>query len=348
MNPLQILSVLSAVGTAIWSVLTWSHDQQTQRQLRRDQEAALYVNPYLLALQELQSRLYSILEEGELGFYKKEYPDQYAVGSPAAIRILYHLSQYFGWAHHTFRYGPYTTDPRVIELERKIGETLEKRDVFPGNAFRFTIDERVSLGNAVVRRVGEATAVLPVFESIPLYQFEKEIIDEQSEHAPLFQSTPVRNSLTAIDRADRTDTLEGRERLAVLQNLLVELLAYLESQEGFRVSIGELKKVKLGGAVPARMSPARPTAGRVLHQTRGRVRLKISRLKTDEAYADRLHSLLASMDKISAIRISPDASSVAICYSPDIPEAEFVASVMRAVEGASIPEGIQGGLDKNL
>jgi hypothetical protein len=331
MDPMEILSVLSALAAAVWSVWTWSEDQQKERQLKRDQEAALYVNSLLLAMEELQSRLYSILEEDELACYKKEYPDQYEFGFPAAMEILYRLSQYFGWGHRTFRYGPYTKDPRVIELIRKIGETFESRSKFPGDAFRFRIDERVALGNAVVRRVGEATAVLPVFESIPLYQFEQELGDEQSKHAPLFQSKAVCYTLTAVDRADTTETLEGQERLAVLQNLLVELLAYLESKEGFRISIGERKKARIRGAY-AWVSPVQPAVARILHQTRGRIRLGILRLKTDKTYANRLQSLLESLENVTSIHISIGAASVVICYSPDIPDVEFARTVVKTVE----------------
>jgi hypothetical protein len=335
MNPALILSVLSALAATIWSVWTWSEEQQKERQLKRDQEAALYVNSFLLAMEELQSRLYSILEEDELAFYKKEYPDQYEFGSPAAIEILYRLSQYFGWEHRTYRRGPYTNDPRVIELTREIGETFESRSKFPGDAFRLSIDERVSLGEAVVRRVGEATVVLPVFESIPLFQFEEEISNEQSKHAPLYQSRAVRCTLTAIDRADQPEALEGRERLAVLQNLLVDLLAYLESREGFSVSIGKRRKARLRG-VYTEVSPTQPTIARILHQTRGRIRLRVPRLKTDDAYANRLQLLLEPLENVTSIRISTDAASVIIYYSPDIPEAEFARTVVNTIaEGFS-------------
>ena len=331
MNPAQILSVLSALAAAVWSVWTWSDEQHKGRQLKRDQEAALYLNPFLIVTEELQSRLYSMLEEDELAFYKKEYPDEYEFGSPAAIEILYRLSQYFGWAHHTFRYGPYTKDPRVIELIRKIGETFESRSKFPGDAFRFSIDERSSLGEAVVRRVGEVTAVRPVFESIPLFQFEEEINDERNKHAPLYQSKAVRCTLAAIDRADQAEALEGHERLAVLQNVLVDLLAYLESKEGFRVSIGEFRKTRLRG-VYAGPSSTQSTITRIIHQTRGRIRLGVPRLKTDEAYADRLQSLLESVENVRSIRISIGAASVIITYGTDIPEVEFARKVVKTIE----------------
>lgn len=334
MNAIQIFSFISGVAAVVWSVLTWSGEQQKERQLKRDQEAALFVNSFILAMEELQSRLYSILEEDELAFYKKQYPDHYELGSPAAVEILYRLSQYFGWAQRTYRYGPYTKDPVVIELNRQIGETLESRSKFPGDAFRFSIDERVSLGQAVVQRIGEVTAVLPVFESIPLFQFEEEISDEQSKHAPLYQSRAVRASLAAIDRAELAGSLEGRERLAALQNLLVDTLSYLESGEGFRLSIAERRKARLIGNY-APTSRRQANLIRILHQTRGRIRFGVARLKTDEAYAGRLQSLLESVENVRSIRVNASAASVIVCYNPDISGTEFVARIMKTVEEGS-------------
>ena len=248
MNPTLIFSVLSALAASVWSVWTWREEQQKERQIKRDQESALFVNSLILAAEELQMRLYSMLEEDELAFYKKEYPEKYEFGSPYAIEILYRFSQYFGWAQRNYRYGPYTNDPRVIELIRMIGETFENRSKFSGDAFRFTLDERVSLGGAVVRRIGDVTALIPTFESITLFQFQEEMSDKSSKHTPLYQSRAVRSTLAAIDRADRPEALEGFERLAVLQNLLVDLLTYLEGVEGFRVSIGARKRARLRGS----------------------------------------------------------------------------------------------------
>ncbi len=328
MDPIEILSVLSALAAAVWSVWTWSEQQKKERQLKRDQEAALYVNSLLLALGELQSRLYSILEGDELAFYKKKYPDKYEFGSPAAIEILYRFGLLFGWGYQALRYGPYTRDPKVIELFMKIGETFDSRSKFPGGAFSFSSHERASLGNAVVRRLGEVTAVLPVFEAIPLYQFEKELSDEQSKHAPLYQSKVVRSTLSAIDRADKAEALEGRERLAVLQNLFLELLSYLESKEGFSVSIGEMRNARLIGD-HSLVCPTERTIVRVLHHTRGRIRLGVQRLKTDTTYANRLQSLLGSIKNVTGIRINIGAASVVIRYNPDIRDAEFARAVVK-------------------
>src|SRR5208283_224955 len=94
MNPTLIFSVVSALAASVWSVWTWREEQQKERQLKRDHESALFVNSLILAAEELQMRLYSMLEEDELAFYKKEYPEEYEFGSPYAIEILYRFSQF--------------------------------------------------------------------------------------------------------------------------------------------------------------------------------------------------------------------------------------------------------------
>ncbi|MGO9370909.1 MAG: HMA2 domain-containing protein, partial [Syntrophobacteraceae bacterium] len=257
--------------------------------------------------------------------------EKYDFGSPYAVEILYRFSQYFGWAQRNYRYGPYTNDPRVIELIRMIGETFENRSKFPGDAFRFTIDERVSLGGAVVRRIGDETALIPTFESITLFDFQEEISNKSSKHTPLYQSKAVRSALDAIDGADRPEALEGFERLAVLQNLFVDLLTYLEGVEGFRVSIGARKRARLRGS-SARDLPAVTTVATVLHQTPGRIRMGIPRLRWDEAYANRLQSLLETVDHVRSIRISVGTASVVINFSPEIPETEFARKLENTIE----------------
>ena len=179
--------------------------------------------------------------------------------------------------------------------------------------------------------MGEISTVLPVFESISLHQFEAAIGDEQHKHARLFQTKAVRSTLAAIDRADTAEALEGHERLAVLQNVLVDLLAYIETTEGFSVSIGERRKARTKGS-HVWVSPTQPAKARILHQSPGRIRLGILRLKTDKAYADGLQSLLRSVENVTSIHVNEVASCVTICFSPDIAEAEFARIVMKTIE----------------
>lgn len=331
MNPALLVSVLSALAAAVWSVWTWREEQEKERQLRRDQEAALFVNSFIQATEELQSRLYGILQGDDLVFYKKEYPEQYGFGSPFAIEILYRLSKFFGWTYRIFRYGSYTNDPTVIELIRRIGEALESHTQFPGNAFRFTYEERVALGDAVVRRTGDIIGTIPVFESITVFQFFEMMSDESSKYAYLFQTWSVRRTLAAINESDQAVELEGVERLAVLQNYLVDLLTYLEDMEGFSVSPGKRRKVRLRGIV-AEALPLLASDATVVHQTPGRIRLRVPRLRTDEMYAPLLESLLDSMDNITSIRISVSAASVVIGFTPEIPGMEFAKRIKNIIE----------------
>lgn len=331
MNPTLVLSLLSALTAAVWSVWTWREEQQKERQLKRDQESAIFVNSFIQATEELQSRLYGILEGDDLAFYRKEYPEQHESGSPFAIEMLYRLSKFFGWTYRIFRYGPYTNDPVVIELIRKIGEALESHTQFPGNAFRFTYEERVALGAAVVRRTGDVIGSIPVFESATVFQFLKEMSDQTGKQVNLFQSRSVRRTLAAIDKADGTGDLEGVERLAFLQNRLVELLTYLEDMEGFSVSPGKRRKAWLKGTA-AEALPALVSDTMVVHQTPGRIRLRIPRLKSDETYAPRLESLLESVDNVSSIRINVSAASVIIGFTPEIPGMEFAERLTKIIE----------------
>jgi hypothetical protein len=334
MNPMLVFSFLSALAAAVWSVWTWREDQERQRSLKRDQESALFVNSYIVALEELQSRLYGILEKDDLAFYKKEYPEKYEFGSPFAIEVLYRFSKYCGWTYRTFRYGPYTNDPVVIELVRKIGETLESRSRFPGEAFRFTYEERVALGDVVVRRTGDVMGAIPVFESITVFQFFEEMSDKLSKHAQIFQSRCVRRTLAAIDQADQAEALEGVERLAVLQNHLIDLLTYLEDKEGFSVSPARRRRAPLRGTA-AEALPTPATNATVVHQIPGRLRIRVPRLRTDDTYEPRLHSLLDAVDNVRSIKINASAASVLISYNPQIPGMEFANRLIKAIETGS-------------
>ena len=330
MNLTQFFSTLSALVAALWSVWTWSEAQKKALQAKRDQDAALYTNPFISAMEDLQSRLYNILEEDALSVYKKKYPDNSSFGSPAAIEILYSLGQFFGWSYRTFRFGPYTKDPRVIELIRKIGHVFGNPKEFPGVAFGFRNEERIALGKSVVRSVSESSD-RSLFESITYFEFEDDFRNEGSQNSALYRSEPVRSTIAAIDKANIPETLEGRERLAVLQNLLISLLAYIEGLEGFRVAVGKRKKAALLGT-HSWVTGMSPLGVHILHQSRGRIRLRILRLKTDQAYAASLESIIKSVKGVTNVRLNLAAASAIVNYVPDIPEGDFSDEIVKAIQ----------------
>ena len=85
------------------------------------------------------------------------------------------------------------------------------------------------------------------------------------------------------------------------------------------------------GDLAAQCLPAVTTAAKVLHQTPGRIRLGVPRLKLDDTYANRLQCLLESVDNVRSIRISVSAASVVVHFSPEIPEMEFARKLEKTV-----------------
>ena len=66
---------LIPLATGVWAVWTWAAGQERDRNKERARMAALYVTPFLSACEDLQSRIYSILELDGLRTLRKRYPD---------------------------------------------------------------------------------------------------------------------------------------------------------------------------------------------------------------------------------------------------------------------------------
>src|SRR5260370_25972144 len=90
-----ILSICAALGAAWWDVHTWKVAEAEDRERERDRLAALYVTPFILASEQLQSRIFNILEHDGLVALRDNY------------RVVY-------------RYGPYTHDKELIRLTQAI------------------------------------------------------------------------------------------------------------------------------------------------------------------------------------------------------------------------------------
>lgn len=240
---------LIPVATAAWAIWTWAHDHERERQRERARMAALYVSPFLSACEDLQSRIYKILELGGLGSLRERYPD-----GAYAEETLYLIVRYFGWSAAVGRYGPYTQDPEVIRLataaRRAFATSSSKRPVGP---FNFFLPEQKALGKMVMNSVeGEHGREL---DTISYYEFK-----EQLESPPLSESESVNQSLEALRNAEGVHKVLGRERLAEAQNHLVDLLGYLEAQEGYSLFAGDRKKCSRPKDPSARIG-LRPSEG---------------------------------------------------------------------------------------
>jgi hypothetical protein len=214
-----------------WAVWTWSQDQEKNREKERARMAALYVNPFLSACEDLQSRIYNILELGGLSALRKQ-----ALAGTHAEETLYLVVRFFGWLTTVSRYGPYTQNPVVIRFAEGVRGAFATTDPeHPASPFNFSHTEQKALGKMVMSRIrGEHGIEL---DTISYYEFK-----ERLALPPLSDSKSVQESLEALRNAEETGNLIGRERLLEAQNHLVDLLSYLEGKEGFSLFPGVRKK----------------------------------------------------------------------------------------------------------
>lgn len=216
---------------ALWAVLTWSHDREQERRKERARQAALYVNPFLSACEDLQSRIYHILELGGLRSLRQRYPD----GAYAA-ETLYLIVRYFGWETVVLRYGPYTQDPLMTRLAEAVRRAFATSDAMLSvGPFNFFHPEQKALGKIVMHRMAGQYGV--EFDTISYYEFK-----ERLASPPLADSEAIQQSLEALRSTEDGGDLPGRVRLAQAQHHLVDLLRYLEGKEGYRLFPGERKK----------------------------------------------------------------------------------------------------------
>ena len=343
MDPATILSILSAVAAAMWTAWTWREEQKEVRQLQRDQAAAFYVNPLLLAAHQLERQLDRLLDGRRLILSNREDGNRDRSVSGAAIEALWTFAEFFAWATVNLRYGPYARDPVVIGLIVAISRTLDDRERFADSAFRFSAAEQESLGDAVLRRVGhtssqvgKSSAPLTEFAIVTAVDFERDFRDAQSTKAGLYGGQAVRRAVKAIDRAE----LGGRERLATVQQLLKRLLVHLERLEKFSISP---ERIVADASVDL-------ASMRVLHRMKGRIRLGIAQVRTHRDFADRLAALIRTWNGVEDVSINVMAGSVTIRYRTTEPDDDFQAGIVAAIEKAIHPNGhepagVEDGID---
>lgn len=83
----------------------------------------------------------------------------------------------------------------------------------------------------------------------------------------------------------------------------------------------------------------------VLHQTSGRIRVRLCRLKGDRPFQDRLHALLKSRPGVNSVRITGECASLVICFNEQSfsPEDCLSGLTEEAVLNVEIPTGASTG-----
>jgi hypothetical protein len=223
---------LITLATAVWAFWEWSHARDQERKKERERMAALYVNPFLSACDDLQSRIYNILELKGLKALRQRYPD----GSYAE-ETLYLIVRYFGWLATVMRYSPFPQDLELIHCTEAVRDAFASSK-YPVGPFTFFSPEQKALGKIVMQRFRGQHGI--ELDTIAFYDFK-----DRLNSPPLCESNSLNQSLEALRKAKNAESLKGRERLARVQNHLVNLLTDQEDKLGFSLFAGERKKCSL-------------------------------------------------------------------------------------------------------
>ena len=220
---------LIPLSTAAWAFWTWSHQRELERKRERERIAALYHIPFRSASEDLQSRIYNILELDGLRNLRKRYPD-----GTYAEETLYLIVRYFGWLATVLRYGPYPYDQVTVRLTETVRNAFATAE-YPIDPFSFFRPEQKALGKIVMVRFESQHGI--ELDTIPFYDFKNRLA-----LPPLSDSESVKQSLDALRKAEDAGSLAGKERLAEAQCHLVDSLTYEEAKLGFSFFSGERKK----------------------------------------------------------------------------------------------------------
>lgn len=223
---------LVPAATAAWAIWTWAHQQSLEREKERAKITALYVNPFLSACEDLQSRIYKLIEDDGVDKLRKRYPD----GSHAE-ETLYLIVRFFGWLSAVSRYGPYTQDAAVIKysaaIRRAFSTSSGNHEVGP---FNFFPAEQKALGKMIMHSMeGEFGHEM---DTISYYEFKDCL---QSPYR-MPESSAVAQTLETLRNAKQAADIIGRERLIEAQHHLVDLLNYLERKLGYSYFPDKRKK----------------------------------------------------------------------------------------------------------
>jgi hypothetical protein len=231
MNSTIGAALIAAGGVLITAMLTfylWWRDTQRRRAKDLEISTALYINPFIDACEQLQSRLYNVFQLQGLIALKKQYEN-----GKHAYEMVFQLARYCGWERIVRRYASHTLDQATVNLLEEVRAAFSSSS---DDKWRFYREEQKTLGQFAVRRVSGAEHE---FEEVPFYQFESEL-----KSGALAEMTSTHFAISSICGAgDDPKKIDGKERLKLAQTKLVKILNRLETAVNYSVFKGRRKSL---------------------------------------------------------------------------------------------------------
>lgn len=213
-----IIAAVAAAGlTAHFGFLRWHAERRTRK-------VGLYVIPFLRACEDLQSRLYNLLQRDGLGALQDKLS-----ADEVAVETLFMIARYCGWERVMYEHGPDVGDPRFVRITQDLRQAFATDLPEFGGAGPFCIfrNQQSDLGHIVVARVGTAESEI-AFESLPSYEFRRRL-----EATGLWTKPVVVDCVR--DFVLHLATERTRSRLIAVHDYLVDLLEHLETREGIHL-----------------------------------------------------------------------------------------------------------------
>jgi hypothetical protein len=244
---IPLLTSLISVSGALVSVVYGRRCMRSERLDVADQLAVRFREPLLLAVFNLETRIYNIVE---LGFFARflapdssEEDREYAV-----LNTLYVVGQFFCWCEILRRDSQFV-DPRNDERNCAVMRTLEAvRETFTDSitaneqCFRLFRGEQRALGEVMLVPAVDPHPGAPRWECMGYAAFLRALDDPQNGR--WFVRLRAHIEVLAQD-------VRGHDvRLRLLQNRLIDILDVVDP-EGRRIPVGLRKRVSPTASPPA-------------------------------------------------------------------------------------------------
>jgi hypothetical protein len=201
--------------------IDWPDIPPAAQQVEDEQSLQLvkFRDPLLRAIFDLQSRIYNIVQGFFLKIYyhKSDEDREYAVHS-----TLFNVGEYLGWVEIMRRDGQFldlgdvSSNRGIEELLRKVAKTFARDDL--DNAFRIFHVEQRAIGEVMIVQDAAGTSAQP--RCIGYAEFVERMDD------PAFRRWFAR--LSADVERIATEHKQHEERLIMLHNVLIDLIAFLD------------------------------------------------------------------------------------------------------------------------